>query len=268
MESILLSPFCGHYNDLLTATCRLEPYPNPYSRSFRSEIHIRSSHFPVLKLEMLSFTYMVKAKPLSTVQKVLPRLTPPSSNLICWIPSAHPPWTHHTVCTLFFASIFFVPRELLLILQEPIQTSPPFQSISWLPPLQAKQVVTLQLPLYYVSLLHLLHFVYCFVLFLLGSPAWMSLFFSKILWTLNEHRLYVILVFIPSTYHHTWYVTETWETLCIFLNFLLQYFMGSYSYSDTLAETTMATYRLCYNDSTQLNCHFLFSFRLSMPLGT
>lgn len=180
---------------------------------------------------MLSSPYWVKAKLLSTIQKVLPSLTPQSSSLI-WLPTLHTTLNSSYCMHLICASIFFVPRELLLTLRDPIQTLPPFQSISWL--LQAKQVVTLHLPLYYIFLLHLLFFFFVlFCLFvLLRSSAWVSLFFlSKILWTLNEHRLYLIHRFIPSTHHHSRYVPETWETLSIFLNFSSQHFMVSFPWS-------------------------------------
>lgn len=108
---------------------------------------------------MLSSPYWVKAKLLGTIQKVLPSLTPQSSSLI-WLPALHTTLNSSYCMHLICASIFFVPRELLLTLRDPIQTLPPFQSISWL--LQAKQVVTLHLPLYYIFLLHLLGF-FCFV---------------------------------------------------------------------------------------------------------
>lgn len=118
---------------------------------------------------MLSSTYWVKAKPLSTIQKVLPSLTPQSSNFIR-LPSPHTTLNSSYCMHLISASIFFVPRELLLILQDPVQTLPPFQSISWL--LQAKQVVILRLPPYYIFLLHLL-FLFCsFVCFFVSLFYW------------------------------------------------------------------------------------------------
>lgn len=142
---------------------------------------------------------MYLAKPLSTIQKALPSLTLPFSNLISWLFSTHTPWTHHTACTLFFASIFFLPRELLLTFKIQFKH---FQSISWL--LLAKQAVlrTFVAPA---------PFLLCFCIFT-GITCLNVSFYSKILWLLSEDRLYLPHLFIPK-HLPSYLVPGRWENL-------------------------------------------------------
>lgn len=148
MESILSSPLCLSCNGLLTTTCRLEPYTTPHSQSFPSETHIRSGHSHVLKLEMLSFTYLVKAKLLSTVEEALHGLTPPSFNLISSLPqlcTLNPSRCMHLILCICFLGAW-------RILTHPSRSNSKviLFPVSWF--LQAKQVVALQLPLCCISL--------------------------------------------------------------------------------------------------------------------
>lgn len=118
MESILSSP-CSS----VAMTTRLEPYLTPHSQSSHSETHIRSGYSPVSKLVMLSVSYLVKARPLSMVQQALHRLTPPFSNLTRpELVTLYAPYSLHlfSLC----------PENSYSILQVPIQTLSPFQSIS------------------------------------------------------------------------------------------------------------------------------------------
>lgn len=78
MESILSSPALP-----VAVTSRLEPWPSPHRQNFCSETHVRAGHSRFKGSNACSLSYLVKANPLSTVQKGLHSLTPPSSNLIC-----------------------------------------------------------------------------------------------------------------------------------------------------------------------------------------
>lgn len=106
---------------------------------------------------MFSFTHLVKAKSLSTVQKALPSLTPSGSyNLICWLPQfTHPELIPlHAPCSLHLFSLCLENSYSSFKIQFKTQ----FKSRKYFMISPGKHVVVLQFPLYYICLLHLVHF--------------------------------------------------------------------------------------------------------------
>lgn len=84
--------------------------------------------------------------------------------------------------------------------------------------------------------------------------------------TVNSLWAGIIHLFIPSTYQHTCYVPETWEPLSAYFwtfPYSISWEFVPDSYSDTLTDTTMATWRQhtanCwgFSSSSVSPCHWV-----------
>lgn len=240
MESILSSPALP-----VAVTSRLEPWPSPHRQNFCSETHVRAGHSRFKGSNACSLSYLVKANPLSTVQKGLHSLTPPSSNLIC--PNSRALNSSQGMHLILYICLLSAWRPL-------IHASKSSSNIISFPKhfLISPGKANCNSSASFVShiLQHFFHFVLLDSLlmclsFLQCTICLYVFLFSNVLWTVNK-QIQLIHLFIPNSYHYTWYVPEIQETLSVYFEHITAFHVVFVldSYSDTLAETTMAFCRL------------------------